>query len=134
MSNESVRVLFMLSEAYEGSRPGERTGGGRGCHFRRFERRESRQDDSSSLVPRDSQGQRTWRGFCMNWRRGYCLEQLRRSVMGLFGNGYQRGGIHLTWIIGLLIAGYGLFKYATNKQKNPVTGEAQHVAMSPKEE
>lgn len=55
--------------------------------------------------------------------------------MGLFGNsGYNRGGLHLTWIIALLIAGFGFVRYLTTKQTNPITGEAQHVGMSPKQE
>src|SRR4051812_41805173 len=51
-----------------------------------------------------------------------------------YGGGYRRGGLHLTWVIGLLIAVWGLVKYASNKQVNPVTGQSQHVAMSPQQE
>ena len=39
-----------------------------------------------------------------------------------------------TIIIGLLLAGYALFKYFSNQQTNPITGEVQHVSISPEQE
>lgn len=52
-----------------------------------------------------------------------------------YGGGYpqpnnrRRGGLKITIIIGLLIAGYHLFNYYTNTQVNPITGEKQHVTL-----
>ena len=53
--------------------------------------------------------------------------------MGFFG-GRGRGGIHVTWILAAVIALFGVFKYMTNKQVNPVTGKAERVALSPEQE
>lgn len=48
----------------------------------------------------------------------------------------RRGGRSLkgTLLIGLLIAGFYFFKYMTNTQVNPITGEKQHVSISPEQE
>lgn len=64
--------------------------------------------------------------------------------MGIFGSGFggygygsggRRGGIfHLTWIIALLMAGFALVRFLTQTEVNPVTGEQQHVAMTPAQE
>lgn len=55
-----------------------------------------------------------------------------------YGGGGQRrrGGRSLkgTILIGLLIAGFYFFKYMTNTQVNPITGEEQHVSISPEQE
>lgn len=50
--------------------------------------------------------------------------------MGLFGN----GGGGLRWVIALVVAGIGLIGYLTSRQTNPVTGESQHVGMTPLQE
>ncbi len=59
--------------------------------------------------------------------------------MSLFNTGnygyQQRGsGINVRFIIGLIIAGIGIFSYMTRTEVNPVTGEKQHIAMSVDEE
>ena len=46
----------------------------------------------------------------------------------------RRGGMKGTIIIALLLAGYSLFKYFSNQQTNPITGEIQHVSISPEQE
>ena len=51
----------------------------------------------------------------------YSVPRRRRSMKG-------------TIIIGLLLAGYALFKYFNNQQTNPITGEVQHVSISPEQE
>lgn len=43
-------------------------------------------------------------------------------------------GMRITWIIGLVLAAVGLFKYFGGSQTNPVTGKAERVAMSPQQE
>lgn len=50
--------------------------------------------------------------------------------------GPRRGGRSLkgTIIIGLLLAAFALFKYFSNQQTNPITGEVQHVSISPEQE
>ena len=55
------------------------------------------------------------------------------------GGGYgqpRRGGRSLkgTLLIGLLIAGFYFFKFMTNTQVNPITGEKQHVSISADQE
>lgn len=52
--------------------------------------------------------------------------------MGLFGNSGGGGG--LRWIIALVVAGVGLFSYMMTRQANPVTGQSQHVGMTPQQE
>ena len=55
--------------------------------------------------------------------------------MGIFGGqGRGGGGMRITWVIAAVIALFGVFKYLTSTQKNPVTGEAQRVALSPEQE
>lgn len=57
-----------------------------------------------------------------------------------YGNEYPRrpsrkkGGIGIMLIIGLLYAGYNVVKYYSNKQVNEITGEVQHVSLSPEQE
>jgi predicted Zn-dependent protease len=53
---------------------------------------------------------------------------------GLLGGGRRGGGLKGRLFIGLLIAGFILFKYYSNQQENPITGEFQHVSISPAEE
>ena len=55
--------------------------------------------------------------------------------MGLFDNGYD-GGFRLDFrvLIGLAIALFGVISYFTHTSVNPVTGESQHVSMSPQQE
>jgi predicted Zn-dependent protease len=55
--------------------------------------------------------------------------------MGIFG-GYGRGGggMRITWVLAAVIALFGVIKYFTSTQKNPVTGEAQRVGLSPSQE
>lgn len=54
--------------------------------------------------------------------------------MGLLDpeNGERRGGSPL--MIALIIAIVGLFMYFTQTEKNPITGEKQHVAITPEQE
>ncbi len=48
-----------------------------------------------------------------------------------FGRGDGRGrGFNPRWIIALAIAGFGLVSYMMSRERNPTTGEIQHVAMS----
>ena len=46
------------------------------------------------------------------------------------------GGFRIppTLIIALVMAAFTLFKYYTNSTVNPITGEKQHIAMSPEQE
>ncbi len=50
------------------------------------------------------------------------------------GRGVGTGRFKLFLIMGLLMAGYQAFKYFTNTQKNPITGEVQRVQWTPEEE
>ncbi len=50
------------------------------------------------------------------------------------GRGAGTGRFKLFLIIGLLMASYQAFKYFTNTQVNPITGEAQRVQWTPEEE
>jgi predicted Zn-dependent protease len=55
--------------------------------------------------------------------------------MGIFGGqGRGGGGMRITWVLAAVIALFGVFKYITSSQKNPVTGEAQRVGLSPAQE
>ena len=59
--------------------------------------------------------------------------------MTMFGGGYggSSGGggrFNIRLILGLLIAVIGVVGYFTHTSKNPVTGENQHVNMSPEQE
>jgi predicted Zn-dependent protease len=53
---------------------------------------------------------------------------------GYGGGGSNSGGLRLRLIIGVAIAGYGLFTYFTHVSVNPTTGESQHVSMTPDQE
>lgn len=46
----------------------------------------------------------------------------------------SNGGIAVRLIIGLIIAGFSVFSYLGSKQFNPVTGENQHVSLTPEQE
>ena len=48
-----------------------------------------------------------------------------------YGN---RGGLPIRWIIGAIIAIGGLIAYFTHTSVNPVTGEKQHVSLTPDQE
>jgi len=51
------------------------------------------------------------------------------------GGGSRRGGrFKMMLIIGLAIAGYHFLKYYTTTQVNPITGEKQHVSLTPEQE
>ena len=50
-----------------------------------------------------------------------------------YGNGNGGGGI-FRWVIGLVIALVGVITYYRTTTKNPVTGEIQHVALTPQQE
>lgn len=50
------------------------------------------------------------------------------------GRGMGTGRFKLFLIIGLLMAGFHLFKYFTNTQVNPITGEKQRVSWTTEEE
>lgn len=60
--------------------------------------------------------------------------------MGLFGNdnyGYGGGpryGFHASWVVGLIVIIFGVIRYAAHTQVNPVTGESQHITMTPAQE
>jgi len=57
--------------------------------------------------------------------------------MSIFGGGYNNSGgrgFNPRWIIAAVIAIIGLVSYVGSRQKNPVTGEMQHVAMSVEQE
>src|SRR4051812_40006047 len=74
------------------------------------------------------------------WR--FCVPQTKvvrwRSDMSILGSGYgyQRsgGGGGLRWIIALIIAVVGIIGYFSHTQVNPVTGEKQHISMTPDQE
>lgn len=53
-----------------------------------------------------------------------------------YGGGAPRRGrsVKGTLIIGLIIAAFYFFKYYSNTQVNPITGEKQHVSISPEQE
>ncbi len=51
-----------------------------------------------------------------------------------YGGGGGGGGINYRLIIGLIIAVVSVIAYFNNTSVNPVTGEKQHVSMSPEEE
>ena len=46
----------------------------------------------------------------------------------------MRSSRSLPIVIGLILALVGFVRYCSQQQKNPVTGEVQHVAMSPRQE
>jgi predicted Zn-dependent protease len=50
------------------------------------------------------------------------------------GQGLGTGRFKMFLIIGLLMAGYQAFKYYTNVQVNPITGESQRVQMTAEQE
>jgi len=55
------------------------------------------------------------------------------SIFNSGGYGYQgqrQGCFNMRMVIGLIIAGIGVFSYLTHTEVNPVTGEKQHIAMS----
>ncbi len=54
--------------------------------------------------------------------------------MGIFDGNRRGPGIHITWIIGLVIAGFGLLRYFTATQTNPVTGKSERVSLTPQQE
>lgn len=51
-----------------------------------------------------------------------------------YGTPRRRRSVKGTLLIGLLIAGFYFFKYWSNTQTNPITGEKQHVSISPEQE
>ncbi len=54
---------------------------------------------------------------------------------GGYNNGYGGGGgFNLRLLIGLAIAAFSVLAYFTHTSVNPVTGESQHVSMSPDQE
>src|SRR3954454_18726072 len=56
---------------------------------------------------------------------------------GGYGGGYGGGGggrFNIRLLIGLAIAVFGIIGYFTHTSVNPVTGEKQHVNMSPEQE
>src|SRR3954470_13998881 len=55
------------------------------------------------------------------------------SIFGGYGGGGGRG-FNPRWIIAAVIAIIGLVSYVGSRQRNPVTGEMQHVAMSVEQE
>jgi beta-barrel assembly-enhancing protease len=70
------------------------------------------------------------------WIKGKISEahNLGRNAMGLnVGENRGRGGMS-PLIIALLIAVVGFVMYFTQTEKNPITGEKQHVSISPAQE
>ena len=59
------------------------------------------------------------------------------SLFG-YGNGYNNngggGGFNLRLLIGLAIGAFAVFGYLAHTSVNPVTGEKQHVSMTPGQE
>ncbi len=54
---------------------------------------------------------------------------------GQQGGGRRRGGgIKGTLLIGLLLAAFAVFKYFSQSQENPITGEVQHVTLTAEQE
>lgn len=53
---------------------------------------------------------------------------------GQYGSPRRGRSLKGTLIIGLVLAGVALFKYFSNQQTNPITGEVQHVSISPEQE
>lgn len=47
-----------------------------------------------------------------------------------YGYSSNRRGIRPQWIFAGMLVLFGLFRFLTSSQENPVTGEKQHVAMS----
>lgn len=64
----------------------------------------------------------------------------RRNTQQYGGSGYpqkrsgKKSGLSIMLILGLCYAGFSLFKYYTNTQVNEITGEKQHVSISPEQE
>ena len=58
------------------------------------------------------------------------------SLFGSGGYGYNNGGggFNLRLLIGLAIAAFSVVAYFAHTSVNPVTGQAQHVSMSPADE
>lgn len=54
----------------------------------------------------------------------------------MFGQNQRSGGFRIspTLIIAILMAGFALCKYYSNTSVNDITGEKQHIALSPEEE
>jgi beta-barrel assembly-enhancing protease len=54
----------------------------------------------------------------------------------MIGNQPSSGGFRIppTLIIALVMAGFAVFRYYSTSQINPVTGEKQHISMTPAEE
>lgn len=46
----------------------------------------------------------------------------------------RKGSLSIMLILGLCYAGFSLFKYYSHQQVNPITGETQHVSLSPEQE
>lgn len=63
-----------------------------------------------------------------------------RFLMGLFDPNYRaqqqppRQGVSGKWIIALMIAAAGFLMFMYQTEENPMTGEKQHVSMSPSQE
>ncbi len=51
----------------------------------------------------------------------------------MFGQN-QRSGIPIKLLIAVVLAGFALCKYYSNSSENAITGETQHIAMSPEQE
>jgi predicted Zn-dependent protease len=58
--------------------------------------------------------------------------------MSMFGYGYSNygngGGFNFRLLIGLAIAAFAVIAYMTHVSVNPVTGEKQHLSMTPQQE
>jgi beta-barrel assembly-enhancing protease len=54
----------------------------------------------------------------------------------MYGNQPSSGGFRIppTLIIALVMAGFAVFRYYSTSQVNPVTGQTQHISMSPSDE
>ena len=63
----------------------------------------------------------------------------RRQPQSGYGGGYgqqprRSRGISGALLIALVLGGISVFKYCSNQQENPITGEMQHVNISPDQE
>jgi predicted Zn-dependent protease len=52
----------------------------------------------------------------------------------MFGNSQRRSGISPKLIIAVVLAGFALSKYYCNSSYNELTGESQHISISPEQE
>ena len=64
----------------------------------------------------------------------YRRQQQPQQYGGGYGRSRRGGRFKLMLIIGLAIAGYHVLKYYSTTQLNPITGEKQHISLTPEQE